>query len=195
MSDDPEKKDVVSLTFDIGAAPFNWDPPYASTFYTVLGKLVVVSGTYEHLLTAHLKVAVSIGALLGADRQIRSSLFKAKADLLAELYSICEPLDRHAAKLTAILDDAKETMEDRNLLIHSQVDAFEDGPPPRLKMTHHRHHKGETQTTTSEPTVEEIEMVIDHVIRHYEYHLPYFLDAIQTRNRLARERKASNKDQ
>lgn len=172
MSENPEDKFIVHFT--LHREQFTNDPPYAPLFYDALGRVVVVWGRYEHLLTAHLRAALNLAAFFGIKGEIRNSL-KAKVQLIQEIYAKLGLLAEEAPAITRITDEAKELGNDRHLLIHSQVDGFEDGDPPRIKMVHHGHSKGQMKITELKPDIATIGSVVGHAHRLLNEQMPYFL--------------------
>ncbi len=172
MSDASDDKVVVPFT--LHREQFTKDPQYAPLFYDALGRVVVVWGRYEHLLTAHLRVALNVAGFFGIKGEIRNSL-KAKVDLIQDLYTKLAILAEQAPELIRITDEAKNLGEDRNLLIHSQVDGFQDGDPPRIKMVHHGHSKGQMKITELAPDIATIGSVAGHAHRLLNEQMPYFL--------------------
>lgn len=82
---------MSSLTFDLHYDPFKNEKPYAPSFYQMLGKIVFLWGTCEHLFDLNLRMAFGIALHSGLTPRIETT-FKGKVDLMRQILKGSEPL-------------------------------------------------------------------------------------------------------
>jgi hypothetical protein len=144
-----------TISIAVRSAPFARDPPYAIDFYEAIGRIVVLWGRLEMHLDAVLQMTLNIARLHGIDEPMAVAL-KRKTELFRRVCSQCSVLSDRSEVVTKLMNDINETGDDRNKLIHSNVNDFDDGPPPRLILKNISYRHGNIVIRTITPSMDEL---------------------------------------
>jgi len=132
------------------------DPPYAHQFYEAIGRFVVTWGSTETHLEALLRIAINIEGKTEPERIFQIQLGR-KLDQLKDICRDCQKLQPLEAAVRALSPTVKEWGQDRDLLIHSIMVGFDDGPPPKMVLRHIEHPKGTMMRA------ERVEFTLKHI--------------------------------
>ena len=124
-------------------------------FYIAVGRLVLMWGKLEQSLDNLVITAINIAKRTAPERQFFVPLGR-KLTLFRELYSESvdlRPLERDAH---ALADEIEALGNHRHMIVHSNWLGFDDGPPPKLKMRHLKHKKGNITISRVTPTITDL---------------------------------------
>jgi hypothetical protein len=147
--------ELVTFVIQAQTEPFKDDPPYADDFYNAVGRMALMWGKLEQSLDNLVVTAIYIAKRTAPERKFFVALGR-KLNLFRELYSECadlQPLEKTAHDLA---DEIGKLGDHRHMIIHSNWLGFEDGPPPKLRMRHLAHKKGNITISRVTPTIADL---------------------------------------
>lgn len=173
-ADDPETE--PTLVWDLESRPFDEEPDYAPKFYEAIGRIVYLWGRCEYLLDMHLTTMLRIARIKGIEAEMQLELGR-KVKLMRELHRKCYP-DAKDKGLDHILTEIMKVSRDRNLLIHSEYEKFEDGDQPQVVIRNRRQKKGVITTRRLGATLPELHAIGQGINALYPLQFGLFMEGL-----------------
>jgi hypothetical protein len=151
----PDPQEFVRARITIQPTPFAADPPYASQFYEAMGRAVVLWGKLEFCLDNLQRMVIGIAAPFGIRSEPQISLTR-KTKLIRQFYAKCPGLKPDAKGISDLMAQIDAVAADRNLMIHSLVERFEEGSPPSLLLRNVANKRGRVISTKLQLTLDDI---------------------------------------
>jgi hypothetical protein len=160
--------DSGTVIIEAHSAPFHNDPPYAPLFYECIGRAMVLWGRFEWHLDANLQVTLNVARKFGCDEEMQVSLTR-KTTMFRKVYrtcpALCSAVGVSVDSINSFMSEIEGVAEDRNLIIHSAVEGFKDGEPPRLILRNYSTRKGILTIRRIEPSFSELGALAGHIDR------------------------------
>jgi hypothetical protein len=181
---------IAGKDFQLNSSPFINEPKYATDFYQAIGKLVFVSGRLEYMFDYNLRWAYIIATRFGMKERIETAFGK-KITLIRKIFRECEPLQHYSETLEPVLVEMKAVSLERNLIIHSHHEGFEDGDPPRLKFENRRVAGDMIAIRKMDVSVDELNALVERTNRLLPVQTALIFKVISIQSSLAKADKAA----